>query len=144
MVCGDSILPNLNHFFYFFFLFQSHIYCNTNYQPQDIHYDESIKVSITLPTQKADGTSIAECRFVDDSANFFPKWVADRDARGLETKGRWSEDSPEIMAEGFDPTPYEPFSRLIPQMLKTTVKGGMESLEFTIIGNSAVFVNFTE
>lgn len=115
-----------------------------NYQPQDIHYDESIKVSITLPTQKADGTSIAECRFVDDSANFFPKWVADRDARGLETKGRWSEDSPEIMAEGFDPTPYEPFSRLIPQMLKTTVKGGMESLEFTIIGNSAVFVNFTE
>ncbi|MBQ3639497.1 MAG: hypothetical protein II955_03160 [Clostridia bacterium] len=113
-----------------------------NYQPQNIFFEEPTKVRIELPTKKPDGESTAECRFVDDRANFFPHWCRDRDARGLETKGRWSEDSPEIMTEGFDPAPYEQYSHLIPQNLKTEVRNGVEVLEFTMIGNSAVFVDF--
>ena len=115
-----------------------------NYQPQNVFFEEPTEVRIELPTKKSDGGSTAECRFIDDSANFFPHWCRDRDARGLKTKGRWSQDSPEVMTEGFDPAPYEQYSRLIPRTLKTEVKNGLEILKFTMIGNSAVFVDFWE
>lgn len=115
-----------------------------NYKPARFAYKEKIKVKLSLPTSKPNGESVAECRFIDDEANFFPHWEKDRNAHRLETKGRWSEDSPEVMTEGFDPAPYEQFSHLIPKNLKTTVKKGMETIELSMIGNSAVFVEFTE
>lgn len=115
-----------------------------NYKPARFTYDEEIKIKLTLPTAKKNGESTAEGRFIDDEANFFPHWEKDRNARGLETKGRWSEDSPEVMTEGFDAAPYEKYSHLIPKKLKTVVKDGVETAEFTMVGNSAVFVEFTE
>ena len=115
-----------------------------NYKPMRFGYDEPVKIKLTLPTAKQNGESEAECRFIDDEANFFPHWEKDRNARGLETKGRWSEDSPEVMTEGFDPAPYEQFSHLIPKTVKTAVRDGLETVEFTMIGNSAVFVEFNE
>ena len=115
-----------------------------NYKPCDIYFDDTVEVKIEVPTSKPDGEYEAVCRFVDDNANFFPKWVVDRDTQGIETVGRWSQDSQEIMTEGFDPNKYEKYSHLIPKTLKTKVKDGIESLELSMIGNSVVFADFLE
>ncbi len=115
-----------------------------NYKPGRPFFNDPVTVRLTLPTKKRDGEGTAECRFIDDEANFFPHWEKDRNARGLETKGRWSEDSPEVMTEGFDPAPYEKYSHLVPKIRKTTVQSGEESIELSMVGNSAVFVEFTE
>ena len=115
-----------------------------NYKPCDIYFDDMIDIQIEVPTSKPDGEYEAECRFVDDNANFFPKWVVDRDTKGLLTEGRWSQDSQEIMTPGFDPKKYEKYSHLIPKKLKTVVSGGIETLKLTMIGNSAVFADFLE
>ena len=113
-----------------------------HFQPGNDLCEREIPVTISLPTGKKNGKSQAVCRFVDDRCNFFPHWVKDRDAAGLKTLGRWSEDSPEIMTPGFDPEKYEQFSHLIPEIVETEVLGGIETLDLTIKANSVVFVKF--
>ena len=113
-----------------------------NYMPGKYAYDTPEEIEICFNTELADGEYIAQCKFIDDSCNFYPHWAKDRDAAGLKTLGRWSEESPEVMTEGFDCTKYEQYSHLVPQDRVYTVKNGKASISLTLVGNSAVFVDF--
>lgn len=113
-----------------------------HFKPGDDRYDEEIPVKISVPTHKGNGKSTAVCRFVDDRCNFFPHWEKDRNAMGLDTPGRWSEDSPEIMTPGFEAEKYEQYSHLIAEFKDTEVQNGIEMLCVTIKTNSVLFVDF--
>lgn len=114
-----------------------------HFQPGNDLCDQDVPVRISLPTSKPNGTSKAVCRFVDDRCNFFPHWEKDRNAAGLQTLGRWSEDSPEVMTQGFDAEKYEQYSHLIPRIVETDVRDGVETLCVTLKANAVLFVDFT-
>ena len=113
-----------------------------SYMPGKYAYDTPEDIEICFDTDLSDGEYTASCRFIDDSCNFYPHWAADRDAAGIKTLGRWSEESPEIMTEGFDCTKYEQYSHLIPRDAVYTISSGKASMKLTIDGNSAVFIDF--
>lgn len=113
-----------------------------NYMPGKYAYDTPEDIEICFNTDLADGEYVAQCKFIDDSCNFYPHWAKDRDAAGIKTLGRWSEESPEVMTEGFDCTKYEQYSHLVVQDRVYTVKNGKASISLTLAGNSVVFVDF--
>ena len=113
-----------------------------HFKPGDDCCEKEIPVKISLPTVKKNGKSKAICRFVDDRCNFFPHWEKDRNAAGLKTTGRWSEDSPEVMTTGVEADKYEKYSHLIEEIEETEVQDGIETLCVNIKSNSVLFVNF--
>ena len=114
-----------------------------HFQPGEDCCEREIPIKISFPTTKKSKRSKVVCRFIDDRCNFFPHWVADRDAQGLETPGRWSQDSPEVMTPGFDAEKYERYSHLIPEIEDTEVQDGVETLCVNLKANSVLFINFT-
>ena len=114
-----------------------------HFHPGDDRCQGDVPITISLPTSKKNGTSKAVCRFVDDRCNFFPHWEKDRNAAGIQTPGRWSEDSPEVMTPGFDPDKYEQYAHLVPETVETKVLDGVETLCVTIKENSVLFVDFS-
>ena len=114
-----------------------------HYQPGDDQCSGEVPVRISLPTAKKNGFSKAVCWFVDDRCNFFPHWERDRNAAGLQTLGRWSEDSPEVMTLGFESDKYAQYANLTPVVVETEVSDGVETLCVTIQENSVLFVDFT-